>query len=162
MTAEAQGKCYWPQLTRERRKSQRVQGTFQVARDSLPAREWSSLTPASSRRWCREVSDLCLCSSKFILCSRPMYQLLFLCTPATQSHVHGITGCFQNHERHEMHVVCTCCMQSMSGPEDPILNKDLWVQRLCLLRMSQVTPMKSHQHSCPNTSWTKTAINMPK
>lgn len=52
--------------------------------------------------------------------------------------------------------------QSMSGPEDSILNKDLWVQKLCLLRMSEVTPMNSHQHGCPNMSWTKTAINMQK
>lgn len=39
-----------------------------------------------------------------------MYWLIFLCIPATQSHVHGITGCFQDHVRHEMYAVCTCCM----------------------------------------------------
>ena len=29
-----------------------------------------------------------------------------------------------------------------------------------LLRMSEATPIKSHQHGCPNTSWTRTIIDI--
>lgn len=39
----------------------------------------------------------------------------------------------------------------------------LFVMRLCLLIMSETTPVKTHAHDCPNMSWSRMAtIGMPK